>query len=130
MQVASLVFAHATRFASRILIMPENDSNTADGGGSGDNPLIVRDYLALDRTRLANERTMLAYVRTALTFLVAGVTLIKFFDDAWAQAAGWISIPTGIATLTLGVWSFLKMGRRIGDVENYGRPGRAGGRQD
>jgi putative membrane protein len=110
--------------------MPENASNPAEGGGSEDSPLIVRDYLALDRTRLANERTLLAYVRTALTFLVAGVTLIKFFDDAWAQAAGWISIPTGIATLALGVWSFWRMGRRIGDVQNYGRPGHTDGRQD
>ena len=28
--------------------------------------LILRDHLALDRTRLANERTLLAYLRTAL----------------------------------------------------------------
>ena len=34
--------------------------------------LILRDHLALDRTRLANERTLLSYLRTALMLMVAG----------------------------------------------------------
>ena len=39
--------------------------------------LILRDVLAIDRTRLANERTLLAWLRTALMLLISGVTLIK-----------------------------------------------------
>ena len=43
--------------------------------------LILRDHLALDRTRLANRRTMLAYLRTALMLLVSGATLVKVFHS-------------------------------------------------
>ncbi len=43
--------------------------------------LILRDFLAIDRTVLANERTFLAYVRTSLAFLVVGGTLFQFFDS-------------------------------------------------
>jgi len=40
----------------------------------------VRDILAINRTVLANERTFLAYLRTSATFLLAGISLLKFFD--------------------------------------------------
>jgi len=43
--------------------------------------MILRDYLAQDRTKLANERTFLAYLRTAITFSAAGGTLIKIFTS-------------------------------------------------
>lgn len=35
--------------------------------------LIIRDYLALDRTKLANSRTLLAYIRTAAAVFAAGI---------------------------------------------------------
>lgn len=37
--------------------------------------LVLREYLAIERTKLANETTLLAYIRTGLYFLVAGSTL-------------------------------------------------------
>lgn len=33
--------------------------------------LVLREYLAIERTKLANERTLLTYIRTGLYFLVA-----------------------------------------------------------
>lgn len=45
------------------------------------NDLILRDYLAADRTKLAIERTFLAYVRTALGLFSAGIACIKFIND-------------------------------------------------
>lgn len=39
--------------------------------------MILRDYLAVDRTLLANERTYLSYLRTSVSFIVAGLTLLK-----------------------------------------------------
>ncbi|HQZ43477.1 MAG TPA: DUF202 domain-containing protein, partial [Flavobacteriales bacterium] len=35
--------------------------------------LILRDHLALVRTRLANERTLLSYIRSALYLLLGGI---------------------------------------------------------
>ncbi|MEK7588205.1 MAG: DUF202 domain-containing protein [Patescibacteria group bacterium] len=39
--------------------------------------LILRDYLAIERTILTNEATFLAYIRTSLTVVVVGVTLFQ-----------------------------------------------------
>ena len=35
--------------------------------------MILRDFLATDRTILANERTLLAYLRTFISFFAAGI---------------------------------------------------------
>jgi putative membrane protein len=61
--------------------------------GAGDQ-LILRDELAIDRTRLANERTMLAWMRTALMMLVSGITMMKLFEHIPAmEIAGGVLIP-------------------------------------
>ena len=70
--------------------------------------LILRDYLAADRTILANERTLLAYIRTGLAFVAAGVYFMHFFDVAWINAVGLLFIPIGFVTLFFGAWRFLQ----------------------
>ncbi len=75
--------------------------------------LILRDFLALDRTALANERTLLAWVRTALAFFIAGATFIKFFDTTVMTVTGWIFIPAGAVLLLLGLRSFRNTRRRV-----------------
>jgi putative membrane protein len=76
--------------------------------------LILRDHLALDRTRLANERTLLAYLRTALMLLVAGATAVKFVaETASVVVSGWLFIGLGIVVAVLGTWRFLTMRRDI-----------------
>ncbi len=65
---------------------------------------ILRDELAVERTRLANERTLLAYVRTAIMLLATGVTLLTVFENgvlSVATAAGTIGI--GCVVLAVGV---------------------------
>ena len=83
--------------------------------GSGNTPqLILRDHLAIDRTRLANERTLLAWWRTGLTMVIAGVTLIKLFPDtAWMVDGGYVMVPLGLGTLGFGVMRYLTVRRVI-----------------
>ena len=57
--------------------------------------MILRDYLAVDRTMMANETSFMSYVRTALTLIAAGATLIKFFTEPTMQALGWGFIIIG-----------------------------------
>ncbi len=71
--------------------------------------LILRDYLAMDRTVLGNERTLLAYVRTALAFFVAGASLIHFFDPLVFQIVGWMLIPLGILLSVVGIIRYKRM---------------------
>ena len=61
--------------------------------------LILRENLALERTRLAIHRTSLSYLRSAMYFVVAGVSLKHALHFAFNDALQWIFI--GIATLIL-----------------------------
>lgn len=78
---------------------------------------ILRDELALDRTRLANERTVLAYLRTGLMLLATGATAVKLaYNDPTFVFAGWGFIVLGTAVAFLGVWRFVKMHRMLEKV--------------
>ena len=81
--------------------------------------LILRDHLALDRTRLANERTLLAYLRTALMLMVAGGTAVKFIGESHAVIlTGWLFVAFGVTVGLIGTWRFLAMKRVIDTIEN------------
>lgn len=57
--------------------------------------MILRDYLAVDRTILANETSFMSYIRTALALIAAGASLIKFFTDPFTAVLGWSFIGVG-----------------------------------
>ncbi|NOX98010.1 MAG: DUF202 domain-containing protein [Nitrospirae bacterium] len=76
--------------------------------------MILRDYLAQDRTRLANERTFLAYLRTAITFSAAGGTLIKIFpDEGYLRILGAILLVLGFCLGLLGGWRFAAVTKKL-----------------
>ena len=76
--------------------------------------LILRDHLALDRTRLANERTLLAYLRTSLMLLVAGATAVKFVGETPSVVVtGWLFIVLGVLVAGIGTWRFEVMRRAV-----------------
>jgi putative membrane protein len=83
------------------------------------NKLILRDYLAENRTVLANERTLLAYIRTALTFFIAGITFIKFFGDAIVIAIGIFLLPLGAYAIAKGYTSYARMNRLINKQRGF-----------
>lgn len=64
--------------------------------------MILRDYLAIDRTVLTNETAFMAYIRTALALLAAGVSLIKFFNDPVMNALGWAFMGIGTVLAMYG----------------------------
>ena len=71
--------------------------------------LILRDVLAIDRTRLANERTLLAWVRTAVMLLVSGMTLLKLFAGVWPlETLGAVLIPVALASVAIGLRRYLQ----------------------
>ncbi|MDR1901771.1 MAG: DUF202 domain-containing protein [Treponema sp.] len=70
---------------------------------------ILRDYLALDRTRLANERTLLAYLRTVIGLIASAIGLIEIIDVAWARVLGYIFLTMVPVCLFIGVRNFVKV---------------------
>lgn len=71
--------------------------------------LILRDYLAIDRTILANQNTLLAHVRTALTLVVSGVSFIHFFDLGLIEMIGWVLIPIGFLIFLIGLNNYYRI---------------------
>ncbi len=76
--------------------------------------LILRDYLAIERTHLANERTLLAYLRTGLIILVSAFTIIKVFPDSVdMRVLGYALMPIAIASVVQGVRRYRHVRRSI-----------------
>jgi len=76
--------------------------------------LILRDYLAGDRTHLANERTLLAYFRTALAFIGVGAFLIRFYpEQIYVLVSAVIFIILGIGMFIFGTSRFNKVKNHI-----------------
>jgi putative membrane protein len=83
--------------------------------------LILRDELALDRTRLANERTLLAYLRTAIMLLVTGGTILEVFGESPVNyVTAWTILGLGGMIAILGFIRFLQV---RGTLQRIGRRG-------
>lgn len=71
--------------------------------------LILRDWLAAERTELANERTLLAYLRTALAFFATGLGLIKLFETTIAAVIGITFLACAGFLFVVGIWRWRKV---------------------
>ncbi len=72
-------------------------------------PMILRDYLAVDRTIMANETSFLAYIRTALTLVVVGASLLKFFSSTGTHILGWVFIVLALLIMVHGAIQYKEM---------------------
>jgi putative membrane protein len=75
--------------------------------------LVLREYLAIERTRLANETTLLAYIRTGLYFVVAGSTLGQVVESMFWKVAGTPLIVVGFIIMLLGLVRYFRLRRSI-----------------
>ena len=75
--------------------------------------IILRDYLALERTKLANERTLLAYIRSSLYLLIGGIALIQLEKFESIQLLGYISLLLTVCFIIIGVYRYRKLFKRL-----------------
>jgi putative membrane protein len=75
--------------------------------------LVLREYLAIERTRLANETTLLAYIRTGLYFLVAGSTLGELINTEFWKIVGPPLIGVGLLIVLAGIARYAKVRKLI-----------------
>ncbi|MDP2729812.1 MAG: DUF202 domain-containing protein [Dehalococcoidales bacterium] len=75
--------------------------------------LILRDYLAVDRTNLANERTFMAYIRTSLALAAGGGSLIHFLDSVLTNIGGGLLLALAAVILAWGLQRFIWYKRRL-----------------
>ena len=74
--------------------------------------MIVRDYLALERTKLANTRTLLAWIRTAIGFAATGFGLMELLDHALLFQIGFALVCAAPILAVAGFVQFLLVRRR------------------
>lgn len=82
-------------------------------------PLILRDHLALERTRLSNERTLLSYVRSSLYLLVGGIAMVQVEGFGNLHYAGYLALVLAGASLIVGILRFRRLRRQL---DHYYRP--------
>ena len=75
--------------------------------------LILRDYLAIDRTMLANERTLLSYLRTTFGLAAAGVVMIKLFDISTLNIISYIFIIISPFFTIIGILRFIRVRQKL-----------------
>ena len=75
--------------------------------------LILRDYLAADRTVLANERTLMSFIRTAVALAAAGASLLHFFDSLVTAIGGVLLIILAVAALAWGLKRYFHYRRHM-----------------
>jgi len=75
--------------------------------------IILRDYLALERTRLANERTLLSYLRTSLYMLLGGIAFLQMTDFEKIRWLGFVSLGISIVSLGVEITRYLVINVRL-----------------
>lgn len=71
--------------------------------------IILRDYLALERTRLANERTLFAYIRTSLYLLTAGLGIFEIESIQHLRLLAWICVSVSVILFVFGFYKYYQL---------------------
>ncbi|WP_417603361.1 DUF202 domain-containing protein [Owenweeksia hongkongensis] len=75
--------------------------------------IILRDYLALERTTLANERTLFSYIRTSLYLVIGGIGLLKLEDFSSLRWLGNVSLVISALLIIYGLIRYFVLKRKL-----------------
>ena len=78
-----------------------------------DQEVILRDYLAIERTRLANERTLLSYIRSSLYLLLGSIALFQIKNYPNFEYLALASLVFSIIFFVIGVYRFTLLKRSL-----------------
>ncbi|MEZ4793309.1 MAG: DUF202 domain-containing protein [Gelidibacter sp.] len=71
-----------------------------------DQEVILRDYLAIERTRLANERTLLSYIKSSLYLLLGGITFLQLKNFPDLKYLGISALVFSAIFFIIGIYRF------------------------
>lgn len=77
---------------------------------------LIREHLALERTKLANERTLLSYTQASMYFLLGGLTLLQLKEYEDLHYIGYLALGFSVLFVAIGVWRFLVLKRKMRDL--------------
>lgn len=76
--------------------------------------IILRDFLALERTTLANERTLFAYIRTSLYLILGGIAFLQLEEFSRLRWLGYLSFSISSFLIVFGLLRFILLKRKLG----------------
>jgi len=75
--------------------------------------MILRDYLALDRTILATERTYLSYCRTAVGLLASGLAMAEFLSYPFLGMMGRVIVISAPIVFLVGLVKYIARKKKL-----------------
>jgi putative membrane protein len=81
--------------------------------------LILREEMALERTKMATYRTLLAFLRTSLYFPVAGITMHEALDIHYGLYLMWGGIIIGFFVLGVGFWYYMRSKKKMQEYKSF-----------
>lgn len=82
-------------------------------GNDLERELIIRDFLARQRTTLANNRTLLSFIRTSLYFLVSGTALFEVKELNHVRDLGYLAFGLSFVILLLGCVNYFRIRQKL-----------------
>jgi putative membrane protein len=75
--------------------------------------IILRDYLALERTSLANERTLFSYLRSGIYMVIAGFAFLQLKQFMNLEWLSYILFFFSLILFILGITRFIILKRKL-----------------
>ena len=81
--------------------------------------LILRERLAIQRTKMANQTTLLSFVRTALYFLIAGLSIRSLLQLENSLVFELSFFIASFALLVTGIINYFRQKKMIDNSEKH-----------
>lgn len=78
--------------------------------------IILRDHLAMERTKLANERTLLSYIRTSLYLFLGGIAFLGMRDFQEIKYLGYFSLCLSVIVLIVGIVRYIQLKKHVKEI--------------
>jgi len=75
--------------------------------------IILRDFLAMERTSLANERTLFSYIRASLYMIIGGVAIIEYEGFASFSWLAYTVFGLSALLIFIGVFRYRRLKRKL-----------------
>ncbi len=79
--------------------------------------LILREKLAIQRTKMANQTTFLSFLRTSMYFIVAGLSMKNLFKVDHSLTYEILFYIIGFMLLLLGIINYFRQAKKIKESE-------------
>jgi putative membrane protein len=75
--------------------------------------IILRDFLAMERTSLANERTLFSYIRASLYMGIGGVAILEYKGFADFNWLSYIVFGLSLILIFIGVFRYRRLKKKL-----------------